>query len=57
MKTELGSRPIEIEKQVLRKKIKVLDRSIECLKEQGQEIPKEVIDLKTSLEEKLAKLA
>lgn len=57
MTTELGSRPIEIEKQVLRKKIKVLDRSIECLKEQGQEIPKEVIDLKTSLEEKLAKLA
>lgn len=57
MTTELGSRPIEIEKQVLRKKIKVLDRSIECLEEQGQEIPKEVIDLKTSLEEKLAKLA
>ncbi len=57
MKTELGSRPIEIEKQVLRKKIKILDRSIDCLKEQGQEIPQEVIDLKTSLEEKLAKLA
>lgn len=57
MTTELGSRPIEIEKQVLRKKIKILDRSIDCLKEQGQEIPQEVIDLKTSLEEKLAKLA
>lgn len=56
MKIETGFRTADIDKQVLERKIRVLNRSVECLKEEGQEIPEKLTALIKSLEEKLAKL-
>jgi len=57
MKIELGFKTAEADKQVLEKKIKVLKRSLECLKEDNRKIPKELTDLIESLETKLKLLS
>lgn len=53
MKIETGCRTAEADKQVLERKIRILNRSVGYLKEEGQEIPKELSDLIEDLEAKL----
>lgn len=49
----MGFKTAEADKQVLERKIRILNRSVDYLKEEGQEIPKKLTELIESLETKL----